>query len=669
MKILVTSALPYANGPIHFGHLVGAYLPADCYVRAMRLMGHQVLFVSGSDEYGIAITMSAELAGRTPQEHVDHFYRVNKELFEKLDVKFDHFSRTTWQGHMQPVQQFFLDLLHNGFIEEKETEQLYSEKEKRFLADRYVTGTCPKCGYQQARGDECTSCGSSYEATDLLNPRSKLTGSPLILKKTNHWFLLLDKMKPQLMNWIQEKKWKPNVLNFALEYIKDLKPRSVTRDMEWGIPIPLPNTAGKVLYVWFDAPIGYISASMDYSLKCKDPQLWEQYWLDPAAKLVHFIGKDNIPFHAVIFPAMCLGQNMPLKLVDELAANEFFNLEGRQFSKSDGWTIDLEDFLKKFSTDQIRYALAANAPENSDSEFNFKDFQNRCNSELVGKLGNFVNRTLTFIHKNQLKPQMHHRDHNFLERLYDIVKEAKESYSTFRMRKSSQLLMELAQSGNIYFDQHQPWKLIKDATKSAELENVLYHCLECIKLLALVGYPIIPSSSQKIFDFLGFNPLKEHHWDEVIKTPLPIDNLQEPSLLFSKIEDALIEEEILKLNRNVTTKVESPFEPIKEAIAFDHINQVDLRVGTIVEAAAVPKSDKLLKLLVDIGLEKRQVIAGIGKSYSPENLIGKKIILVANLKSAKLMGIESQGMVLAGGNGQMLEIPFLQTLPNGSRVK
>lgn len=549
MKILVTSALLYANGPIHFGHLVGAYLPADVYVRAMKLMGHKVLFISGSDEYGFAITMSAEKAGRSPKEHVDHFHEINKDLFKRLDIQFDHYSRTTWSGHAQPVQNFFLDLLKNGFIEEKETEQLYSPMEEKFLADRYVVGTCPKCGFANARGDECTSCGSSYESTDLINPRSKLTDSPLILKKTTHWFLLLDKMKDQLTEFVKKKEWKPNVLNFVLEYIKDLKPRSITRDMNWGVPLPLPHTEGKVLYVWFDAPIGYISASMEYSLIQGTPDLWEEYWMDPETKLVHFIGKDNIPFHAVIFPAMCLGQNSPLKLVDELPANEFFNLEGRQFSKSDGWTIDLEDFLQKFSKDQIRYALAANAPETSDSEFSFKDFQSRCNNELVGKLGNFVNRTLSFMYKNQLKAKPHAKDHIFLERLHSLVKEAKESYFGFKMRKCSQLLMEIAQCGNIYFDQHQPWKMIKDPTKGVDLENALYHCLECIKLLALVSYPIIPTSAEKIFHLLGFKgKLTDFSWEDLMKLEVQSENLPEPSLVFLKVEDVVIMEELKKLN-------------------------------------------------------------------------------------------------------------------------
>lgn len=664
MKILVTSALLYANGPLHFGHLVGAYLPADVYTRAMKLMGHKVLFISGSDEYGFAITMSAELAGRSPKDHVDHFHAVNKELFQKLDVGFDHYSRTTWSGHVEPVQNFFLDLLKNGFIEERETEQLYSPEEGKFLADRYVVGTCPKCGFDKARGDECTSCGSSFEATDLKNPKSKLSGKPLVLKKTTEWFLLLDKMKHRLTEFVKKKEWKPNVLNFVLEYIKDLRPRSITRDMNWGIPVPLEGTEGKVLYVWFDAPIGYVSATKEYALMQGDPNLWEEYWLDPETKLVHFIGKDNIPFHAVIFPAMCLGQNMPLKLVDELPANEFLNLEGRQFSKSDNWTIDLEEFLKKFSKDQVRYALAANAPETSDAEFSFKDFQNKCNNDLVGKLGNFVNRTLTFIHKNGLKPKLHAKDHNFVGRLHDLVKEAKESYFNFRMRRATQVLMEIAQSGNVYFDQRQPWQMIKDPTKREELENVLYHCLECIKLLALVGYPIVPSSAEKVWGLLGYSgKITDHSWDDIVKMSVYTDALPEPALLFGKVEDEVIEAEIKKLHEGKKKT------PAKETVPYEAFDKLDFRVGTIVSAERVAKSDRLLVLKVDIGTEERQIVAGIGKAYDPKKIIGKKVIVVTNLQHAKMMGVTSEGMVLTGTSEDLLELPLIESLPNGTRVK
>ncbi|MDB2613654.1 methionine--tRNA ligase [Chlamydiales bacterium] len=655
-KILVTSALLYANGPLHFGHLVGAYLPADCYVRAMRLLGYDVHFISGSDEYGVAITMSAEKEGRTPKEHVDLYHTINKELFKKLQIDFDHYGRTTCKEHEAPVQAFFKDLLENGYIEEWDSEQLYSEKENRFLADRYVVGTCPKCGFDEARGDECTSCGASYEATDLLKPRSKMTDSPLILKKTRHWYLLLDKMKERLIEMVKERNWKPNVVNFVMRYIEDLRARSITRDSKWGIPVPLSHAEGKVLYVWFDAPIGYLSASMEWS-----KEKWKDYWLDPKTKLVHFIGKDNIPFHAAIFPAMCMGQNLPIKLVDELPANEFLNLEGKKFSKSDGWTIDLNDFLTRYTADQIRYALAANAPETSDSEFLFKDFQNRCNGDLVGKFGNFVNRTLTFILKKEITPKNHQTDQLFMDKIRSITNEVAESYKTFKLRRATHLIMELAQAGNVYFDQNKPWKIEDKET----LETVLYHCLECIKLLALVSSPVIPEAALKIWTLIGYKaPITD--WESTLNTPFPEgQSINTPELLFNKVEDSMIQEELTKLQTSI--KPGKSFEPLKEVITFDQVNQIDLRVGKVLSAEKVPKSSKLLLLQVDIGLETRQIVSGIAKSYSPESLIGKNVVVVANLKPAKLMGIESQGMIIAGGE-KTLELPMLQTLTPGDSV-
>src|SRR3990167_5443698 len=428
--ILITSALPYANGPLHFGHIAGAYLPGDCYARFQRLMGSDVLYICGSDEHGVAITLSADLAHRTPKEHVDLFHAINKSFFDQLHFSFDHYSRTTWPGHVPTTQEFYEALNRKGLIEEKTENHLYSEQEKRFLADRYVVGTCPKCGYEEARGDECQRCAASYEATDLKNPRSKLTHSPLTLKPSNHLYLRFDKFKDQLASWIKDKKWKENVLHFAKRYIDDLKPRAITRDSDWGVPVP--NHPNKVFYVWFDAPIGYISATKEW-----DPKRWEEYWLDPKTKLVQFIGKDNIPFHAVFFPAMLMGQDLPYKLPDELPANEFFLLEGRQFSKSDGWTIDLEDFFSKYTPDQIRYAIAANAPETADSEFSWKDFQMRCNAELLGKFGNFINRVLVFAqqHCGGRIPQRGKEEPLFLEQMRHLIDQAEHAFATFHLRK------------------------------------------------------------------------------------------------------------------------------------------------------------------------------------------------------------------------------------------
>ncbi|MGD0665260.1 MAG: methionine--tRNA ligase [Rhabdochlamydiaceae bacterium] len=557
-KILITSALPYANGQLHFGHIAGAYLPADCYARFERLQGSDVLYICGSDEYGVAITLSAEMAGRTPKEHVDHFHAVNKDLFHQLHFSFDHFSRTTWPGHVSTVQQFFTDLLNNGYIEAKVTEQLFSPQDNRFLADRYVTGTCPKCGFENARGDECPRCGASYEATDLKNPRSKLTNAPLILKATKHWFLLFDKFKEQLASFLSTKPWKPNVLNFAKAYTDDLKPRAITRDGEWGVPIPLPGTEGKVLYVWFDAPIGYISATKEWAELKGTPDAWKPYWLGPDTTYVQFIGKDNIPFHAVFFPAMVMGQNVPYVKVDPLPANEFLQLEGRQFSQSDGWTLDLADFFTHFTADQIRYTLAANAPENQDSEFTWRDFQNRCNSELLGKYGNLANRLLVFI-QNQCggESPAAHPDAAFVKELHAKVEEARDAYQHFQLRKASGHLMEIAQLGNVYFDSHKPWALAKSPDTRPQMEKVLATVLECLKCMALVSLPIIPEAAQKLWHMLGqTTSLDNQFWDEVVMMKLPQQKLPKPEVLFKRVEDTQIaaEEEKLKHQLSVLTE-------------------------------------------------------------------------------------------------------------------
>lgn len=553
-KVLITSALPYANGQLHFGHMAGAYLPADCYARFERLQGHDVLYICGSDEYGVAITLSADLAGRSPQEHVDLFHEINKALFAQLNFSFDHYSRTTWKGHVPVVQEFFLSLLKNGYIEEKVTDQLFSPQDNRFLADRYVVGTCPKCGFTEARGDECQRCGASYEATDLKNPRSKITGAPLILKATKHWFLRFDLFKDKLASWIAKKDWKPNVVNFAKAYIDDLKPRAITRDGEWGVPIPLPNTEGKVLYVWFDAPIGYISATKEWAEGQGKPEVWKSYWLDPATDYVEFIGKDNIPFHAVFFPAMTLGRNEShpasdhYVLVNQLPANEFLNLEGRQFSKSEGWTIDLADFFNHFTADQIRYYLAANAPESQDSEFTWKDFQTRCNSELLGKFGNLANRILVFLQNHcQGKAPTAPLDSAFESRLKELSQEIRQAYSQFQLRKAASLIMEIAAAGNVYFDTQKPWQLAKALETRPQMEVVLHGCLHCLKILALASSPIMPETAQKLWEMVGFETqLSEENWDKVLQMSMPT-TLPKPSVLFKRVEDTLIAEQEQKL--------------------------------------------------------------------------------------------------------------------------
>lgn len=684
-KVLITSALPYANGPLHFGHIAGAYLPGDCYARFERLLKKDVLYICGSDEYGVAITMSADKAGRKPQEHVDIYHAIIRSFFEKLSMSFDHYSRTTWKGHVKPVQQYFLDLLANGFIEEQMTQQLYSEADDKFLADRYVVGTCPRCSFDNARGDECQKCGASYEATDLKNPRSKLTNAPLVLQSTKHWFLMLNKFKDRLLQWLDTKDWKPNVVNYVRGYVEELRPRAITRDSTWGVPIPLPNTEGKVLYVWFDAPIGYISATMDWAETIGDPDRWKKYWCDPETKLVNFIGKDNILFHAVIFPAMTMGQDQPYKLVDELPANEFYNLEGRQFSKSDGWYVDLDTFFQTYSTDQIRYTIAANAPETSDAEFNWKDFQMRCNTELLGKFGNLVNRVLVFAksHCGSVVPSrgdLQEIDIQFLSEIQRIVVAAKESYAAFKVRHASQLIMELSQLGNVYFDAKRPWQDAKKPETRHVMETTVSCCLECLKSLALIASPIIPDTASKIWLMLGYTQgLQEKGWEGVINEAIPVgQRLLDPQILFQRVEDAQIKLEIEKLHKmsqdqivnekNDAQQVPPSYSPLKESISIDDVQRLDLRIGSIVSAEPVPKSKKLLKLQVDLGFEVRTVVSGISQNYKPEEIIGKKVVVVANLQPATLMGIQSQGMILAGSWSKELELLSIQHLPNGSVV-
>lgn len=657
-KILITSALPYANGPLHFGHIAGAYLPADCYARFMRLCGHDVLYICGSDEYGIAITLSAEIAKHSPQEHVDLFHAINQRLFSQLNFSFDHYSRTTWPKHKETTQQFFLDLLHNGYIEEKTTNQLYSEKEGKFLADRYVMGTCPKCRFSQARGDECQRCGANYEATDLVQPVSKISGLALVLKPTTHWFLRFDLFKQKLSNWLISKNWKPNVLHFASSYVEGLKERSITRDMDWGVPVPLPNAQGKVFYVWFDAPIGYISATKEWAENRGKPEEWKEYWFDPTTKLVQFIGKDNIPFHALFFPAMIMGQNQPYKLVDELPANEFYNLEGKQFSKSDGWYIDLESFFCSFSADQIRYAIAANAPETQDSEFTWKDFQMRCNVELLGKYGNLVNRVLVFTKEllsGRVPPRLELLDEDrlFLDRVKNIAKQTEIAYASFHLRKASQLIMELAQAGNVYFDLKKPWILARSQSTFSQMQTAISCCLECLKVLALISCPIIPQSAQKVFFMLGFEgSLEKANWYQVLESAIIVGTvLPEPKILFSKVEDEIIVEQQKKLYAHALEQPQKNLE-----VSIDDVRKLDLRVAQIIAAERVSKSKKLLKLSLDLGEEKRQIVSGIGEKITDLTcLIGKKIVIIANLKSTKIMGIESQGMLFAADTEQGFE--------------
>lgn len=675
-KILITAALPYANGMLHFGHIAGSYLPADCYARYRRMNQDEILFLSGSDEYGIAVAISAEQANRTPQEQVDHFHHINRQLFEKLKISFDYYGRTSTKTHAETTQEFFFSLLKNGHIEEKYTEQLYSETDKKFLADRYVEGTCPKCKYEKARGDECPKCGASFEATDLLNPRSKITQSPLVKKQTKHWFLRFDHFKEQLTHFLNDKEWKPNVFHFAKHYVEELRERAITRDTSWGIKVPLENADGKVFYVWFDAPIGYISIAKEWAKSIGDDDAWKDFWLDPKTTLVQFLGKDNIPFHAVFFPAMIMGQDVPYKLVDYLPANEFYNLEGKQFSKSSGWTIDLERFLNQYSADSIRYAIASNAPENGDAEFSWKDYQMRVNTDLVGKYGNLANRVLTFIFSKMQNCDLQFEtldeiDHDLIENLDRISGEILNCYKEFKLRKACSLIMEIASCGNAYFDAKKPWALFKDLAQRQELEKVMALCLYVLKVLALVSFPVVPDAASMLWNLLGF---QEYLPTVDIKKELKIvsfnaTELKEPQILFKKIEDTVIEQEISHLQNELKPQ-QTTYEPLKPLCTIDQFDLIDLRVGQILKAEKVEKSKKLLKLQVNLGFEIRTIVSGISLDVpNIETLIGKKVLIVANLHPAKLMGIESRGMLLAGSLGALFEIPSLQNLEPGARIR
>lgn len=667
-KVLITAALPYANGPLHFGHIAGAYLPADVYARYQRLVGHDVAFICGSDEYGVAITISAEKAGRTPKQHVDIFHAVNKAFFDQLNISFDHYSRTTNPYHAQLTQQFFLDLHDQGYIEAHTTNQLFSEKEGRFLADRYVTGTCPKCSFEQARGDECPSCGHSYEACELKNPRSKVSGDKLVLRPTKHWFLRYDLFKDQLKTWIDSKPWKSNVINFAKNYIDDLKMRGVTRDSDWGVKVPLEDAEGKVMYVWFDAPIGYLSATIEYAELKGDPSIFQKFWCDPKTKLVQFVGKDNIPFHAVFFPAMLMGQKTRYKLVDELPANEFYMLEGRQFSKSDGWTIDLESFFKSYSVDQIRYMIASSAPESQDSEFTWKEFQVRSNAELLGKFGNFVHRVLSFAkeHMGGHVPSsalLNEHDIHTLEKIRLLTHEAASSYNAFSLRKASSILMDMASVGNVYFDHAKPWVLRKDPALKERLESCIYTCLEAIRLMALVALPLIPESAEKVLNFLN-TPFKQgNNWHDFVNHPIASGSpLKAPEVLFRKIEDQEITLEIEKLKNMSKTSIAT------DLVTLEEFKKLDIVIAEVVKVDDVEGSDKLYKLQVNDGQALRQVVAGIKETISKENLLGSQVLVLKNLEIATIRGVESHGMVLALKEGKKIKPLTMEGFKLGAKL-
>ncbi len=667
-KLLVTSALPYANGAIHFGHIAGAYLPADIYVRYHRLKGNDVIYICGTDEHGTAITFSAMKAKRTPQEHVDHFYQVIKSIFDKFNIRFDNFSRTTKPKHYDLSQQFFQEILNNKYIEKRTNKQLYCENDKMYLPDRYVGGTCPHCHYENARGDECPNCGAWIDQTTLIEPKCKLCGGTPIIKETSHWHIELGKMTPMLEKYVQEKEsiWKDNVKGFVKGMLKEgLKERAITRDLEWGVPVPLEEAEGKVLYVWFDAPIGYISSTAEWAEAQGKPELWKDYWQNSDCKIVHFIGKDNIVFHCLIWPAMLMAQKQPFELPYNVPANEFLNLQGRQFSKSEGWYIELDEFFNTYPTDSIRYYLTKIMPEKKDSDFSWKEFQHKHNGELADTLGNLVNRSLTFIRNklgNKIPPlnNPNEYDEQVLDKIKTTPKIVGTALSNYEFRKAAFEIMELARLGNKYYDEKKPWASLKQENL-VDCNNTLYITTQLIKTLAIISYPIIPETSSKIWKMLNlYGDVSEANWDDTTAEMIPEEKeIGELTLLFTKIDDAQIDKEIEKLESNLKEKEQEgkkQYDPIKDQIVYDDFAKLDLRVGLIKSAEKVKKADKLLKLIVDIGKEERQLLAGIAKTYKPEELIGKRCIVVANLQPRKMRGIESQGMVLAASYGDDIRI-------------
>lgn len=653
-KILVTSALPYANGPIHLGHLAGAYLPADLYVRFKRLQGREIIHICGSDEHGVAITLAAKKQGISPEEVVEEFHDKNARAFEQFGISFDYFGRTSSNTHKEVSQDFFRHLDSKDVFVQKSEEQLYDAQAEMFLPDRYVKGTCPNCGYEEAYGDQCEKCGTSLSPTELINPVSALTNEIPVRKETKHWYLPLGDFQEFLEQWIGSKAdWKSNVTGQCKSWLQDgLKDRAVTRDLNWGVPVPHPDADGKVLYVWFDAPIGYISATKEWAAEQNKPELWKKYWQDEDTELIHFIGKDNIVFHCIMFPAM-LKAHGDYVLPKNVPANEFLNLEGRKLSTSRGWAVWLEEYLESFEPDLLRYVLGTILPESKDSDFSWSDFQAKVNNELADVLGNFINRSLIFADKyfNSSVPELiepTEKDEAMLDAIGQFRSTIADSYDRFRFREAIASTMELAREGNRFFTEMEPWKTRKE--NPVVCGNTIHICLQLSAALSMLFEPIMPNKSKDLRGFLGIS--NQFGWDDINGKILQAGNpIIKGDILFEKIEDETIEAEIAKLKARSESQTsganEAPsYEPLKETITFDDFMKLDLRAAKVTHAEKVPKSNKLLKLTVDIGFETRTVLSGIAKFLSPEEVTGKTLCLVANLKPRKMMGVESQGMIL-----------------------
>ena len=672
-RTLITSALPYANGPVHIGHLAGVYVPADIYARYLRLKGEDVLFIGGSDEHGVPITIKAKKEGTTPQAIVDKYHEMIKESFEKFGISFDVYSRTSARIHHETASEIFKTIYDKGGFIEQTSEQFYDVEANQFLADRYITGTCPKCGFEKAYGDQCESCGTSLNATDLINPKSMLSGNVPVMKETRHWFLPLDQYEPWLKEWILEghKEWKPNVYGQCKSWIDGgLNPRAVTRDLDWGIPVPVEGAEGKVLYVWFDAPIGYISATKELT-----PD-WEKYWKDPETRMLHFIGKDNIVFHCIIFPVILKAEGSYI-LPDNVPANEFLNLEGDKISTSRNWAVWLHEYLVEFpgKEDVLKYTLTANAPETKDNDFTWKDFQARNNSELVAILGNFVNRVLVLTNKYYegvipIAGNLELRDEEALATLLQLKSDIEKALDTFHFREALKLAMEMARLGNKYLADMEPWILVK--TNPERVKTILHICLQITANLTIAFEPFLPFTMNKLRSFLN---LEKQSWGNLGSRNLlkEGDRVNAPELLFEKIEDDAIQRQVDKLlaTKKSNEQEQAIVAPAKPHIEYDDFAKMDIRTGTILAAEKVAKTKKLMKLTIQTGIDKRTVVSGIAEHYEPEQIIGQRVSVLVNLAPKNLKGIESQGMILMaeGKDGKLVFVVPGEEIDNGAEIK
>ena len=679
-RYTITAALPYTNGPIHIGHLAGVYVPADIYSRYLRAQKKDVAFICGSDEHGVAISIRAKKEGVSPKEIIDKYDKMIRKSFDQLGISFDNYSRTSAPIHHETASDIFSKMQAAGQFVEEVTEQLYDPEAKQYLADRFVTGTCPKCNHTEAYGDQCEQCGSSLNATELINPKSTLSGAEPILKETKHWFLPLDQYEDFMKEWVIEghkDDWKPNVYGQVKSWVDEgLRPRAVTRDLDWGIPVPVEGADGKVLYVWFDAPIGYISSTKEWAAKNKKD--WEPYWKDKGTSLVHFIGKDNIVFHCIIFPCILKAAGDYI-LPENVPANEFLNLEGNKISTSKNWAVWLHEYLEEFpgQEDVLRYVLTANAPETKDNDFTWKDFQARNNNELVAIFGNFINRVSVLTQKYYdgsvpARKNETPEDKETLDKMKAFPAIIGESIERFRFREASQELMNLARLGNKYLADQEPWKLIK--VDPERVETIMNIALQIAATLATVSEPFLPHSAQKLRAILNItNPTE---WNAIATT----ENLLvaghligSQELLFAKVEDSNIQAQLDKLEATKKNNADADFEltPVKENISFEQFNAMDLRTGTVIEAEKIKKTKKLLKLKVDLGFEIRTIVSGIAASYTPEEMLGKKVTVLANLGSRSIKGVESQGMLLMTENkeGKLIVIgPEDASMDNGFEI-